>query len=243
MKFNHKILSIPPYISTSWKNIASLHMESHPSTLVLVVTLHSGARIEVPHLDRPVIEAIFSAHTHYMEQEEKLASSKTIFPHFPIAEAQEQIFSLGLPLMKNGIAGLENFGSVLQHNPEQASAPDLPSDILEKISQLSKTLGIEDLTAVPKPEPHCNCMHCQIARALQNGLNDDSKEGENPNEEIVSDEDLKFRTWDVLQTDEKLYTVTNPLDSQELYHVYLGNPIGCTCGNPHCEHIHAVLNT
>ncbi len=52
MKINNQILSIPPYISTSWKNIASLHVESQDSTIYLVVTLLSGARIEIPQLER-----------------------------------------------------------------------------------------------------------------------------------------------------------------------------------------------
>jgi hypothetical protein len=242
MKINHKILSIPPYISTSWKNIASLHVENHHPMLVLVVTLLNGARIEVPHLESPVIEAIFVAHTRYMEQDEKLSQPK-LPPraplNFPIG--QEQVLSLGLPL-KNGLGGMEHFGSLLQHNPEQADSPDLPPDILQKIAHLSKTLGIEDPNTVPKPEPHCNCMHCQIARALQTGLHGGLPEKEEQ-EEIVSDDDLKFKTWDIAQTGDKLYTVTNPLDDKEHYNVFLGEPIGCTCGEDHCEHIRAVLNT
>ena len=138
---------------------------------------------------------------------------------------------------------MEHFGTLLQHNPEQANSPDLPPDILEKIAHLSKTLGIEDPNTVPKPEPHCNCMHCQIARAMQTGLNGELPETKEEQEEIVSDEDLKFKTWDVAQTGEKLYSVTNPLDAKEHYNVYLGDPIGCTCGENHCEHIRAVLNT
>lgn len=243
MKINPKILSVPPYISTSWKNIASLHVENHHPTLVLVITLLSGARIEVPHLEPVMIESIFTAHARYMEQEEKAPQPK-IPPRPPISFpiGQEQVLSLGLPL-KNGMMGMEHFGSLLQHNPEQADSPDLPPDILQKIADLSKTLGIEDPNTVPKPEPHCNCMHCQIAKALQTGLNNDMQENKEREEEIVSDEDLKFKTWDIVQTGEKLYDVTNPLDTKEQYHVYLGEPVGCTCGEQYCEHIRAVLSS
>ena len=76
MKINPKILSIPPYISTSWKNIASLHVENQPTVFVLVVTLLNGARIEVPDLEPSMIESIFAAHTRYMEQDEKPAQPK-----------------------------------------------------------------------------------------------------------------------------------------------------------------------
>jgi hypothetical protein len=241
MKINSKILSIPPFISTSWRNIASLHIENQHPTLILIVTLLSGAHIEVPHLEPTTIEAIFAAHARFLEQEEKTVPSK-IPPKAPLnfqSGVQEQIFSMELPL-KSGLANMEHFGTLLQHNPEQADSPDLPSDVLEKIAQLSKTLGIDDPNVIPKPEPHCNCMRCQIARAMQKGLGDGVQDRE---EEIVSDEELKFRTWDVAQTGDKLYLVSNPIDDKEHYNVFLGDPIGCTCGQVHCEHIRAVLNT
>lgn len=236
MKINSKILSIPPYISTSWKNIASLHIETQESTLFLVVTLLSGARIEVPDLEFPMIETIFAAHTRYMELEEKAIQPKAPRPPIP----NEQMISFGIPL-KNALNGMENFGAMLNHNPEQANSPDLPPDVIDRIAQLSKTLGIDDSNVIPKPEPHCNCMHCQIARAIQDGC---SGEGQKqPEEEIVSDEDLKFKSWDIIQTGDNLYVVSNPLDSKEQYNVFLGDPVGCTCGHTHCEHIRAVLNS
>jgi hypothetical protein len=242
MKINSKILSIPPFISTSWKNIASLHIESQLSTLILVVTLLNGVRIEVPHLEPVMIETIFATHARFLEHEEKGLQSK-IPPRSAIGfpTANEQIISMELPL-KNGLASMEHFGTLLQHSPEQADSPDLPPDVLDKIAQLSKTLGVDDPNAIPKPELHCNCMRCQIARAMQKGLNGD---GQDPQEqdEVVTDEELKFRTWDVAQTGEKLYLVSNPIDNKEHYNVYLGDPIGCTCGQAQCEHIRAVLNT
>ncbi len=94
------------------------------------------------------------------------------------------------------------------------------------------TNGVSE--AFPKPEPHCNCPHCQIARAMH-GI--EKQELEEP----VSDEDLKFRDWEIKQTGEKLYSVTNPIDPSEQYTVFLGEPVGCTCGHSHCEHIKSVL--
>jgi hypothetical protein len=35
----------------------------------------------------------------------------------------------------------------------------------------------------------------------------------------------------------------NPLDHKEHYNVFLGDPIGCSCGNNNCEHIQAVLKS
>ncbi len=242
MKINPKILSIPPYISTSWKNIASLHIENQSSMIILVVTLLSGARIEVPHLDQAMMEAVFAAHARFLEHEERPQANK-LPPKSPIGfltGQEQQILSMELPI-KGGVMNMENFGMLLQHNPQQADSLDLPPDILEKITQLSKTLGIDDPNAIPKAEPHCNCMRCQIARAMQKGIEGDGEQSQQ--EEIVRDEELKFRTWDVAETGDKLYLVSNPIDQKEHYNVYLGDPVGCTCGQTHCEHIRAVLNT
>jgi hypothetical protein len=62
-------------------------------------------------------------------------------------------------------------------------------------------------------------------------------------EEEVSPHELKFREWDIQQAGDKLYNVSNPFDKGEQYQVYLGNPVGCTCGKSKCEHIVAVLNS
>ena len=58
-----------------------------------------------------------------------------------------------------------------------------------------------------------------------------------------SEDDLKFRDWDIEQKSEELYEVTNPIDQNEHYQVFLGNPVGCTCGKKNCEHIRTVLNS
>ena len=236
MKINNKILSIPPYISTSWKNVASLHVENQLTRLVLVITLLNGTRIEIPDLDTGILKAVFTAHALSIEAETSAPATqqKIIFP------AQlEQIFSMGLSI-KGESAGLENLGSLLQHNADQADSPSLPAELMQKLTELSKTLGIKDNALIPQPEPECNCMHCQIANALRRGLVDEA--AVEP-EEIVHDDELKFRTWDIAQTGDKLFAVSNPLDSLEHYNVYLGEPLGCTCGQNHCEHIRAVLNS
>lgn len=238
MKINQQILSIPPFISTSWKNIASLHVEDRPSAYILIITLHSGVSIEIPNLQSFMIETIFAAHARFLEQEEKSAQPKSQ-PLVPFPFGAQHLMSLEIPL-KNSLANMESMGTLLQHNPEQADSPDLPADILEKITEMCKAMGIDDPHAIPKPEADCNCMRCQIAKAMQAGVGEERQEEQ---EEIVSDEDLKFRTWDVVQTDDKLYLVINPLDEKEHYNVFLGNPVGCTCGEKHCDHIKAVLNS
>jgi len=135
------------------------------------------------------------------------------------------------------------FGQVLQHQPEQSNMPEIPNEILSKVASFAKTINQETGQVLfPDTQPHCNCFYCQIGRAV-NAETIASPEVQKVEEEIVSDEDLKFKEWDVLQKGESLYEVTNPLDSSEMYQVFLGQPIGCTCGRNDCEHIKAALNT
>lgn len=239
MTINQKILSIPPYISTSWKNVISLHMEERDGDLFLIIGLVNGSTIAIPKMDRTLLESVFAAHAKYMEQEAQAGLKEQQHPPF-YAAPQNELPVLGLPL-RIGIEG--NMGNLLQHNPEAADSPDLPRDVLEKIHTLSQVVGFENSDNFPKPEPHCNCMHCQIMRVIQNGL--DEAEAPLLEEEVeeVSPEDLQFRDWEIKHTGEELYTVTNPLNQEEHYGVSLGNPIGCTCGQHNCEHVRAVLNS
>ncbi len=235
MRIDDKILSIPPYISTAWSQVASLHVENQLPTHVLIVTLNNGTRIEIPNLAPTLLKSVFDAHTHHLESE---AQTRMLAKSGGSPGAQTFSFSLPLGNLVHDL-GLDNLTSLLQHNPEQADGPDLPADLLEKIATLGKTIGAQNPDMLPKAEAHCNCVHCQIARSLN------SVDAAAPEqlEEIVSDEELQFRTWDIAQNGEKLYTVTNPLDSDEHYQVFLGDPVGCTCGHHHCEHVRAVLSS
>ncbi len=240
MKINHKILSLPPYISTSWSNVLSLHLEAKVEGHLLIVGLLNGSTIEVPGLDSAILQAIFAAHEKHLDQEVAL---RPMLPQGSPSMGDSTV--IGIPLSL-GIEGLQQMGSIMQHNPEAALSPDLPPEVLEKIGSFAKVLGFdESSTIAPKPEPHCNCTHCQIARAMQSG--NEQKNGKEElaeqEEELVSATDLKFRDWEISQVSDKLYHVTNPLNSLEQYTVFLGLPIGCTCGDKNCQHIRAVLTT
>lgn len=235
MKINSKILSIPPYISTSWKNVVSLHKNED----ILIIGLFNGSKIEIPHLDPTVLKAVFAAHEKYLEQDSN-ANHKNINslpPNFPPNFSGDTSAIFTFPFR---IGMDSNIGNLLQHNPEAAHSPDLPKEILEKIAAFSKMAEFENTNNFPKPEPHCNCTHCQIMRMIH-----DDKDQSPQNEELeeISIEDLRFREWDIQQAGEKLYLVSNPFNAEEHYNVFLGHPIGCTCGKHNCEHIRAVLNT
>ncbi len=245
MKINKKILSLPPYISTSWTNVESLHME-HNS---LIISLYNGESVSIPEIKPELLESIFDAHASFIESggEQTAGPAQTTAFQFPFAQASGQG---GEFPFKFGAGGFENFQAAMQHNPEQAEMDDLPEEILSKIRSLSKILiPKEALESAPKGEPHCNCMYCQIAKALHEGWGGqaewDNEEAVvvQPTEEEVNDADLQFQQWEIMQTDEKMFTVTNRLDSGEQYNVFLGHPVGCTCGKVGCEHILAVLKS
>lgn len=204
MKITPTILSIPPYLSTTWSNIAALRVDGDSN---LIVTLHNGSEVEIPGLAPDHLTAVFEAHTRYGG-----ASGSNV-------------------LLRNTIDPLT---TVLQHNPDQAHLDPLPPEMLEKISDMAKALGFDDTSVLPKAEPHCNCPYCQVARAFA---------GEENKEEIIEESDLHFRDWEISEKSNKLYLITNPLDANEQYSVFLGDPLGCTCGEKNCEHIRAVLNT
>lgn len=218
MKITSKILSIPPYLSTTWKNISSLHVKAAGNLFTLVVLLQNRVQVEVPGLNKDTIDEIFEAHARFANEDGVVK--------FPV----DSPFTFSLPL--NGEGSLETAGPSFQHNPEQTNLPPLQPEILSKIASVARAFGLDDL--LMKPEMGCNCMYCQMARVIH-------KEEESGEE--VSQDDLRFRDWEIEQTSDQLYSVTNPLDANEQYSVFLGSPVGCTCGNKNCEHIRAVLNS
>jgi len=239
---NHKILSIPPYVSTSWKNINTLHMKEIDGKPVLVIVLHNGTVIDIPNLDSELVDQVFTAHTSYVEQETKEPQVESLKQYEPPKGQGENSFSFGIPFQMSGAEGMENVSSFLQHNAEQANAPQMPPEVIEKITAITKALGMDmEQISIPKAEPHCNCPYCQIARAIQDG-NEELADNE-ADEEEVSEDDLRFRDWDIKQEGDKLYIVTNPLNVEEHYQVFLGTPVGCTCGEKNCEHVRTVLNS
>lgn len=247
MKINEKMLSIPPYISTTWKSISALHMKGQE----LVVTLNSGESLTIPDLKQEVIDTIFLTHALYIDhqfaQEPSLPIAQMAIPNpyasnlFDMSMESGQLpFKLG----DGSIGSIDAIGSISHHNPAQADLPELPSEILNKIVAITKIVAPDEPIAIPKPESDCNCVHCQISRAIHQGMPHlDAVVTSVKVEEPVTDEDLTFRQWDICQTGNKLYTVINRLDSKEKYSVYLGQPLGCTCGKQNCEHLLAVLKS
>jgi hypothetical protein len=225
MKISSKMLHIPPYISTSWKNIASLQTEADGPLFTLIISLNNGSRVEIPHMTQNLLNTIFTAHMSHIEEENKL---------------QGIPFNLSIPIPKIDSALLEpGLDNPLQHNPDQANLPPLPEEVLKKVAMTAKLFGLDTSANLPAFEPECHCLYCQIMRALKGDITTGSALLEEP----VSEADLTFRTWDIEEIGKDLYKVSNPLDPAETYQVFLGTPIGCTCGHNNCEHIKSILNT
>lgn len=232
MKINEKILSLPPYISTNWSHVAALHMKGH----LLVISLTDGNTIAIPNLAKELIDSAFLYHSLYLENEEMKAADS-----LSQKDAMTRLDQVGAPTIRFAFGSLDGLNHAMQHNPAQANAPDLPPEILQKVSHLAKMMSPDDETILPKAETDCNCFHCQIARAIN-----PSKESvieEEEEEEVVADNELEFQQWTIAQTGDQLFSVTNRLDEHEKYSVFLGHPVGCTCGKQGCEHILAVLKS
>lgn len=226
MKINKHILSIPPYISTAWDNVSHLQMNSGGD---LEVILHNGTKVSIPNLSAANLEKIFAAHALSIESAP--------------ADGSDNHFGISLNPSGMVLSGMENFTGMMQHDPNQKDAPSLPSEILEKISEMGKAMGVDkDTFNIPEGDSNCNCPYCQISRAVH-GQEHLYEREDNSLENEVSKEELTFREWNITQKNDKLYEVTNPFEESEKYSVYLGDPIGCTCGKNNCEHILAVLKS
>ena len=249
MKIDDKSISLPPYISTTWNNVSSLYMKGN----LLVIILREGDIINIPGLPHEVIEVIFSAHAAFIEKhstasgntraENELSKLSSAFSQSLGGDPNQE-----LPF-RIGFGNMEGLGAAMQHNPSQANMPNLPPEILSKIGAIAKIIVPDENVALPKPEPHCNCIHCQIAREILHSFGHPVSQISNhlpeiaQEEEIIKDEELQFQQWDITQAGEKLFTVVSRLDNKEKYSVYLGHPVGCTCGKQGCEHIVAVLKS
>lgn len=227
IKITDKILSIPPYISTTWSHIAALHMKGS----LLAITLVDGDTLHIPHLNGDMVHLIFQQHAIYLDKEQIIPTSSHSSKESPEHQEKSSIrLSFG--------SSLEGLGNMMQHNPNQTEAPDLPPEILQQIGAVAKIITPADELLLPKSEPNCNCFHCQVVRALNPGSPLPQIE-----ESEVLEQDLQFQQWTITQTGEKLFCVVNRLDEHEKYNVYLGEPVGCTCGQAGCEHILAVLKS
>ena len=237
MKLTPKIFSIPPYISTRWEFILSLRVTDD----VLMVTLKDGTICTIPNLPKETIDQIFAFHAEAEEAQDQERENLQ-----PLLESMKMGFKdLMQMLSKLGATAVGSIGKALEHDPQNANLPELPQDMVKKVQLLLNVIPKEDILAMPEGIPGCHCMYCQINGILRRAI--EGREGSAPDalaeSEPVEEKDLQFSEWIVESIGDKLYKVTNKLNHSEEFRVFLGDPIGCTCGKPHCEHVLAVLRS
>ncbi|NGX58782.1 MAG: hypothetical protein K940chlam3_01690 [Chlamydiae bacterium] len=226
-----KVLSLPPYVSTAWENVKALYLKKKD----LIVDLLDGTAISVPGLAEEEIEEIFNFHAAYIEKSHE---------HELIEEDFKILGEEGESPFRFAIDSLDGISGAMEHNPQQANMPPLPPEVLNKIAHIARIVSPEEVQSLAPPVDGCNCFYCQITRAITSAAPQENRpkmQDEFVGE--VADEELVFTQWAVSEIEDQLYLVTNKLDTSEQYKVFLGEPVGCTCGEEHCEHIVAVLKS
>ena len=173
---NSKTLCLPPYISTAWENISSLHVEELDGAKTIIIFLSNSMQVKIPGLDTKLIDAIFTKHAQFLDHESPKQKKQ---PEQPFESDTLLLNSLKMADMP-----FDSITNILQHNSEQKNLPDLPKEIMEKFSGIVKMVGAQEIKNLPKAEPHCNCTYCQIYRKLNESILEKSEE------EIISDEEF-----------------------------------------------------
>ncbi|HEY4831226.1 MAG TPA: hypothetical protein VIH61_01515, partial [Waddliaceae bacterium] len=144
VKIDEKLICIPPYISTTWDQVTFLQSEEDPEThlFALVIHLIEGRAVRIPNLDSSLIDIAFGAHIKFLERKNNpLSKQKGGEDPKTIGALLQQMTGLSPDQLANmpvrfGIAGIEGMPGmeVLQHNQSQGNAPDMPAEVLEKIT-------------------------------------------------------------------------------------------------------------
>ena len=242
IRINSRVLSIPPFISTTWSQIDFIRQIENK----ISVNLKNGEVVNLTDIAEEHVENIFEMHADYLEKNCDQATQCPTCSNRPQRNKglkrniESAIFSLSLG------PGMDGFQSIMQHNQDFSDAPDLPSEVLTKICEVARaTFGLELLES-SEPVLHCNCFHCQIVKAVQSSCDESALFSDQKFSDELSDMSLDFDadpSWIIEKVEEKLYSVINPLNIKEQYNVFLGKPVGCTCGIDNCEHILAVLRS
>lgn len=269
MKITSKILSLPPYLSTSWYDVDSLFQSDDG---VLVVALTNGTQVRLEHLTPEVVNAIFNAHACFLEEEAESEEED----EENASQRNEVEFTVQSPLTFGG--GFDESGDAMkifmEHDPSRSLGPLLPDALLQRISSLAKMFLPPDMIPLDASHANCRCPFCQIVRALtgipqpiieedeekkqnltlqgeKKGLKETEKSGSPEKNKSSSKESDHGKAkglaanspWSIQQMDDQLYTVTEKAHPDHVYQVSLAAPITCSCGEPNCVHIIAVLKS
>lgn len=204
----------------------------------LVVCLTDGIVVRIPNLPASLIEQIFKVHSEFLTEQNVKKPLRFLKNELEGITASETPFRLGIGSMENMMA------SSMQHNPEQAHMPDLPSEIVDKIATIAKIVSPGEAINLPKGEPHCNCMFCQVSRAIHKHVQEEEE-----TEVIIESKEVlpqipSPHPWVIEQYETNCYNVHHHDSPYQQYKVFIKDgEIGCNCGSHGCEHIIAVLRS
>ena len=236
IKITKHLLSIPPYVSSRWEFIQSLRVQEQR----LIVTLKDGSSCTVPSLSQEELSQIFIAFSSYAQQPEGEEVFKKDISQ--LVEGMKKGFSEFVNMITKASGQALGFAKSLEHDPSNAHLPPLPPEARKRVEMLLQIVPEDEILAMHEPIADCHCMYCQVQRLLREAISR-KKHPTEEEEEPVDESELKFTEWTVEPLADKLYSVRNKLNPQEEYRVFLGEPLGCTCGKANCEHIIAVLRS
>ncbi|MCB1213248.1 MAG: hypothetical protein KDK40_03020 [Chlamydiia bacterium] len=258
---NEKCLVIPPYISTGWAQVESLSMANDD----LLIHLKNGHIVRIPKVDAETIQESFEAHARYLAKHDEPVKAPSapndILSSFQGLTGQfTEMMESFLSAMPEGgsvkfgpipMSGIENIAHLFQHDQSLSLAPDVPLESLEQMAKFLQEFG--ENSPLPellgKPEPHCNCPHCQVCRFIHHGEEGRQKSDSsptilnNPQEDLEDESDPLLRKWSVISIGDQIFRVISRENPSERYQVFLGERVGCTCGDEGCEHLIAVLRS
>lgn len=115
---NERLLSIPPRLSVSWREVCSLYQKQES----LHIVLKGGEQIVVDNLDNELLDTIFHHHALFLEKRAEERHRDMMGPAglvkwtSPFPEGGEGMMKVGLP-------PLDAMGMMVEHNPGQKDAP------------------------------------------------------------------------------------------------------------------------
>jgi hypothetical protein len=136
MIINKQLLSIPPFISTSWKDVELLLSDGQHT---LNIYLKNGTLVKISHLLKEQLDLIFNVHQEIL-----------------LTQAQDLAAPLIDPLF------FQFSGPFLEHDPELSDANPLPDEVKARLQSLLEGLPKIDSAKLPQPILGCNCPHCQL---------------------------------------------------------------------------------
>lgn len=233
MKITDLYLSFPPHLIVGWQHVSAIQGDPLPNDLTrLTIYLSHAGQITLPEISTLEATAIFNAFQRFQENRPTLK----IRMHNLSAMTGERMLPEASVMHTMGPISYDQLSRTLQHDPQQKDLPALPNDVLLRIAHTARVMFTnEEGTLLPQPRPHCHCMYCQIARAIQGGMEQ--------SQDVVSEDDLRLCEWKIQQIVPDRYIVSSASDPLQEHEVHLKPTVSCSCGLDHCVHVEAVLRS